>query len=85
MLKLEGHIIKSFKSALEKLTGYERRIFAAELAMKYFGTSARKTESILGISRDMVQLGIYELQSGFECVDDYSTRGRKKKKKNTNH
>lgn len=76
-------IIASFKSALTKLTGCARRAYAAELATTYFEGSARKTERALGISREMVTVGLHENRSGIRCVEDFGARGSKKKKKST--
>lgn len=38
---LAPEVIGSFKSALTKLTGYARRVFAAELCETYFDNSSR--------------------------------------------
>jgi hypothetical protein len=78
MNTLSPPIISSFKSALNKMTGHTRRLFAAELANIYFDGSARKTERVLGISRDMIELGLRELQIGIRCLENFSQRGRKK-------
>jgi hypothetical protein len=43
-------VIKSFNSALAKLTGCERREFAAELCEVYFDNSLRMTELRLNVS-----------------------------------
>jgi hypothetical protein len=80
MNKLDDSVFKSFVSGLKKLTGYERRIYAAELALAHFDGSARKTERILGVSRKMVSVGLHEVSSGFRCLENFSQRGSKKKK-----
>lgn len=79
METLSPLIISSFKSALSKMTGHTRRLFAAELANLYFDGSSRKTERTLGVSRDTVDLGLQELSTGFRCLENFSQRGRKKK------
>jgi hypothetical protein len=79
MKTLSPLVISSFKLALNKMTGHTRRLFAAELAKTYFNSSPRKTERILGVSRDMVDLGLHELRTDFRCVENFSQRGRKKK------
>lgn len=80
METLSSSVIKSFNLALEKLTGHERRAFAAALAVAHFNGSARKTERTLSVSRQMVELGLKEQETGIRCQDAYSMRGRKKKK-----
>ncbi|NJR76015.1 MAG: hypothetical protein HC773_25280 [Scytonema sp. CRU_2_7] len=62
------------------MTGHTRRLFAAELAHSYFNSSSRKTERVLGVSRDMVDLGLHELRTGIRCLENFSQRGNKKKK-----
>lgn len=80
METLPTSVIESFNLALEKLTGYERRAYAASLTITHFGGSARKAERALSVSRQMVKLGLKEQQTGIRCEDAYWLRGRKKKK-----
>jgi len=79
MEKLSPTIISSFNSALKKLTGYNRRAFAAELCETFFDKSARKVERYLNVSRAMVELGLHERRTGIRCIDAYQERGSKKK------
>lgn len=74
-------VIKSFNSALSKLTGYARREFAAELCEMYFDDSPRMMERRLNVSRDMVKLGLAERRTGIRCIESYDERGAKKKKR----
>jgi hypothetical protein len=48
--------------------GAERRSFAAEMALKYCGGSARKTEQVFGWGREMVETGLGEKRTGILCV-----------------
>jgi len=77
---LAPEVISSFNSALGKLTGYERRQYAAELCEKFFDNSPRKMESHFDVSREMVTLGLHERRTGIRCLDAYKLRGAKKKK-----
>lgn len=77
--ELSPAILASFKSALTKLTGYERRQYAAELCESFFDNSPRKMERKLGVNRTMVELGLAEKTTGIRCVDSYHLRGAKKK------
>lgn len=83
MKELSPEVLSSFKTALSLLTGYKKRRFAAELALRFFDGSGRKAEYHLGVRRDMVELGLHELRTGIRCEDGYSLRGRKKRKNNT--
>ena len=75
---LTEKLIALFKDTARKLTGPNKRAFMARVAQMYFGSSARKVESHLGWSRHSVSKGLKEVETGFICLDDYSTRGRKK-------
>ncbi len=65
-------------SAAAKLTGYRRREFQAEMAIKYCDGSARKAESVFGWGRAAVQTGLHERRSGIRCIDNVRVRGRRK-------
>ena len=80
---LPPEIIDSFNSALSKLTGYLRRVYAAELCEKFFDNSPREMEKVLKVGREMVALGLNERRTGIRCLDAYSMRGAKKKKKSS--
>jgi hypothetical protein len=64
--------------AARKLTGYLRRQFQAEMAVKYCQGSPRRAEQVFGWGRVAVHTGLNELRTGIRCVDDYSSRGRHK-------
>lgn len=71
-------LIASLRSASNKLTGFKRRQFQAEMTTKYCDGSARRAESVFGWSRRCVNTGLNELRTGIRCVDGFSRRGRKK-------
>lgn len=77
---LAPEVMSSFSSALTKLTGYERRQYAAELCEQFFENSPRIMERRLNVSREMVELGLHERRTGIRCLDAYNKRGTKKKK-----
>ena len=60
--------IADVRLALSKMHGAERRSFAAEMALKYCGGSARKTEQVFGWGREMVETGLGEKRTGILCV-----------------
>lgn len=82
MKKLPLEFISTINSALEKLTGFKRRAYAAEICIEYFESSPMKMERALNVGREMVKLGLSEYRSGIRCVDAYNMRGAKKKKRN---
>jgi hypothetical protein len=75
---LTESLISLFKDTARKLTGPDKRAFMARVTQTYFSSSARKVESHLGWSRHSISKGLKEIETGFVCLDNYSTRGRKK-------
>lgn len=73
--ELTRSTMASIQSAAQKLTGYRRRQFQAEMAIKYCQGSSRQAERALGWGRVAVELGLNELRTGIRCVDAYSSRG----------
>jgi hypothetical protein len=80
MIELSSEVKSSINSALNKLTGYKRRAYAAEICAMYFDSSARKMERFLKAGREMIELGQHERRTGLRCFDSYHFRGAKKKK-----
>jgi transposase len=76
--ELTESMIASLQSAGQKLTGFRRRQFQAEMALKYCGGSGRRAERVFGWGREAVNTGLNELRTGIRCVDHYSGRGRHK-------
>ena len=66
------------KNTAEKLGGATKREYVAKITIELLGGSARKAESEVGWSRDMVKKGLGELTTGIGCMDNYSARGNKK-------
>ena len=77
-IELTESMRDTIRSAAQKLTGFQRRQFQAEMAIKYCGGNPRCAERIFGWGRDAVNTGLNELRSGIRCVENYSTRGRPK-------
>jgi Rhodopirellula transposase DDE domain len=77
-IELTESMRETILSAAKKLTGFRRRQFQAEMAIKYCRSSPRQAERVFGWGREAVNTGLNELRSGIRCVEDYSTRGRPK-------
>lgn len=60
----------------ERLTGHQRRLFQAEVAVKLCGGSARRAERRFGWGRGTVDKGLHELRQGIRCLENFSERGR---------
>jgi len=61
------------------MTGAARRAFQAEMTLKYCHGSARFAETLLGWSRDAVEVGLAEHRTGLRCVGAHAAwSGRKR-------
>jgi transposase len=78
LVELAGDVLETIKSAARKLTGYRRRQFQAEVALKYCQGSPRQAERVFGWGRDAVNTGLNELRTGIRCHDNFTARGRHK-------
>jgi hypothetical protein len=66
------------QSGARRLTGYQRRLFQAEVAIELCGGSARHAERRFGWGRDTVEKGLNELQHGVRCLENFAARGRQR-------
>jgi hypothetical protein len=66
------------RSAARRLTGYQRRLFQAEVATALRGGNPRLAERRSGWGRDTVATGLHELRSGLRCREDFAARGRRR-------
>jgi hypothetical protein len=78
LTELTESVRETIRSAARKLTGFRRRQFQAEMAIKYCRSNPRCAEGVFGWGRDAVNTGLNELRTGIRCVENYSTRGRPK-------
>ena len=63
-------------SGARRLTGYQRRLFVAEVATELCGGSARQAERRFGWGRATVAKGLHESCSGVRCLENFGARGR---------
>src|SRR5512144_2238853 len=66
------------RSGARRLTGYQRRLFQAEVAMELCGGSARQAERRFVWGRDTVETGWHELPHGMRCRENFAARGRQR-------
>lgn len=66
------------RSGARRLTGYQRRLFQAEVATGLCGGNARQAERRFGWGRDTVATGLQELCKGMRCRENFAARGRKR-------
>jgi transposase len=63
-------------SAAQRIKGFQRRLFMAEVAAGLCGGSARQAERRFGWGRQTVDKGLHELRQGLRCLDNFAGRGR---------
>jgi Rhodopirellula transposase DDE domain len=63
-------------SGARRLTGYQRRMFLAEVATELCGGSARQAERRFGWGRETVLKGLHEARQGMRCLENFVARGR---------
>jgi hypothetical protein len=63
-------------SGARRLTGFQRRLFVAEVATELCGGSARQAERRFGWGRVTVEKGLHESCSGVRCLENFGARGR---------
>jgi hypothetical protein len=67
-----------FEEVIKKLPRYEKRKICARIAMTEGWGGITEVSRLFKISRDTIRKGMHEVTSGFECVDAFNLRGRKK-------
>ena len=69
---------KLHQETVTALHGAERRLYMARVAQPLGRGGPAVLERELGWNRVTLSKGLHELRSGFRCVDDYASRGRKR-------
>lgn len=64
--------------AARRLTGYQRRLFMAEVANQLCEGSSRQAERRFGWGRDTVGTGLHESRQGVRCLENFAARGRQR-------
>jgi len=65
--------IADLRLAASIMNNEERRIFVAEMALKYCDGNARKAEHVFGWGREMVNTGLGEKRTGIRCISAQSS------------
>src|SRR5436305_4850018 len=65
------------RSAAQRVTGHQRRLFQAEVAQALCRGSARQAERLFGWGRQAVALGQQEAAHAVRCQEDFAARGLK--------
>src|SRR5512135_3269767 len=73
------------RSGARRLTGYQRRLFQAEVVTTLCGGSARQAERRFGWGRETVEKGLHELHHGVRCLENFAARGRQRSEAKNPH
>jgi len=66
------------RSGARRLTGYQRRLFQAEVVTTLCGGNARQAERRFGWGRETVEKGLHEQHHGVRCLENFAVRGRQR-------
>jgi hypothetical protein len=66
------------RSGARRLTGYQRRLFQAEVATDLCDGNARHAERRFGWGRETVEKGLHEMRHGIRCRENFAARGRQR-------
>jgi Rhodopirellula transposase DDE domain len=66
------------QSGARRLTGYQRRLFQAEVTTALCGGCARQAERRFGWGRETVEKGLHETHHGVRCLENFAARGRQR-------
>jgi len=66
------------RSGARRLTGYQRRLFMAEVATELCAANARQAEARFGWGRQTVEKGLHEARSGIQCLENFTARSRRR-------
>src|SRR5512135_366524 len=66
------------RSGARRLTGYQRRLFQAEVVTALCGGNARQAERRFGWGREAVEKGLHERHHGVRCLENFAARGRQR-------
>src|SRR3712207_269973 len=71
------------RAGAKRLTGYQRRLFQAQVCLTLCDGNPRLAERRFGWGRHTVTKGMHEYQSGVRCLENFQTRGaRRSEEKN---
>jgi Rhodopirellula transposase DDE domain len=66
------------RSGARRLTGYQRRLFQAEVATVLCDGCPRQAERRFGWGRETVAKGLHEQRHGLRCLENFAARGRQR-------
>jgi hypothetical protein len=66
------------RAGARRLTGYQRRLFQAEVATVLCEGCARQAERRFGWGRQTVEKGLHEPQHSMRCLENFAARGRQR-------
>ena len=75
-MELTGTLKGIFIETAKMLKGSDQRVFKGRVVKALGKGGQRRAEAELGWDRGAIRKGIRELESGFQCYDNFAARGR---------
>lgn len=66
------------RSGASRLTGYQRRLFMAEVVTELCAGNCRQAERRFGWGRETVNKGLHEIRLGIQCLENFTARNRQR-------
>jgi hypothetical protein len=66
------------RAGAHRLTGFQRRLFQAEVCLALCDGSPRQAERRFGWGRETLEKGLHEYRSGLHCLGNFAARGRRR-------
>ena len=73
---VDQEYVELLRLAAGTLTGSERRVFVAEVALRLCAGNARQAEERFGWGRETVRIGLRERETGIVVLGNFAARGR---------
>lgn len=84
-MELTAELKTLFIETAKTLKGFARRRFQAQTVKALGPGGQRLAERVLGWDRQTIRKGMHELESGLQCLDNISTRRRKRAEEHLPH
>jgi hypothetical protein len=75
----QEHYDELLRVGAQRLTGYQRRSFQAQVCLTLCDGSPRQAERRFGWGRQTVQKGLHECRSGIRCLENFTARGQRRR------
>jgi hypothetical protein len=78
MNRTEDRYDELLRVGAQRLTGFQRRLFQAQVCSTLCDANPRQAERRFGWGRQTVQKGLHEFQTGVRCLENFRAKGRRR-------